>query len=74
VSHQRNILTSHDSTSYHKMFDATPISLSAFSNGLPQSMLMAKLSAPIVVSVNYHVNTRGERRRGKTRGGAGGRR
>jgi len=35
---------------------------------------MAELSAPIVVSSNYRVNIRGERQRGKTRGGPGGRR
>ena len=56
VSHQRNILTSHDSTSYHKMFDATRNSLSAFSNGLPRSIRMAKLYQP-VVSVNDRVNS-----------------
>src|SRR5574341_883332 len=42
------------------MFDTTRISLSAFSNGLPRSILMAKVSVPIVISLSGCVNTRGK--------------
>jgi len=40
------------------LYDATGTSLSAFSNSLPRSICLAKLSAPIVVSVPERVNTR----------------
>src|SRR5262249_43987255 len=58
VSHQCNILTRHDSTSYHTMFDATQIALSALSNNVPRLIRMAKYSASIVFSVRDRVNTR----------------